>query len=316
MQAFASMSTHPSRKPAVFALLALTLIWSSNWIVMKLAMLDSGPFNFSALRYAGGTAVLFLLLRLRGERLAPPPLGPTLLIGLTQTAGFTALAQWALVHGGAGKTALLAYTMPFWTVLLAWAWLHERLRSLQVASLVLAAVGLLLVLQPWNAHVDLTSALMAIGGGMNWAVSTVAAKRLFARQGKALSPLRLTAWQMLVGTFFLVLLAGFVPERAVTWTPGFIAALTFNVVLASGLAWTLWLLVVQRLPAGVAGLSSLAIPVTGVLLAWALLGERPNADEGAGIVIVALALLLLLRASAAAPATAAPQSSADAARRS
>ncbi len=309
------MPAHPSRKPAAFALLVLTLIWSSNWIVMKLAMLDSGPFNFSALRYAGGTAVLFLLLRLQGERLTPPPLGPTLLIGLTQTAGFTVLAQWALVHGGAGKTALLAYTMPFWTVLLARAWLRERLRPRQVASLVLAAVGLFLILQPWNARVDLTSALMAIGGGMSWAVSTVAAKRLFAQQGDALSPLRLTAWQMLFGTFFLVLLAGFVPERAVTWTPGFIAALTFNVVLASGLAWTLWLLVVQRLPAGVAGLSSLAVPLMGVLLAWALLGERPNAAEGAGIVLLALALLLLLRTSATALAAAAPQSGAEAVRR-
>ena len=309
------MSAHPSRKTAVFALLALTLIWSSNWIVMKLAMLDSGPFYFSALRYAGGTAVLFLLLRLRGESLAPPPLGPTLLIGLTQTTGFTALAQWALVHGGAGKTALLAYTMPFWTVLLAWAWLHERLRPPQVASLVLAAIGLLLILQPWSAQVDLTSAWMAVGGGMSWAVSTVAAKRLFAHQGKALSPLRLTAWQMLLGTACLVLLAGFIPERAVTWTPGFLAALAFNVVLASGLAWTLWLLVVQRLPAGVAGLSSLAIPVTGVLLAWALLGERPNADEGLGIVLIALALLLLLGTSAAVPAPAASPPNGDTARR-
>ncbi len=299
MQCFAfAMTAPPSRKPAVLALLALTLIWSSNWIVMKLAMADSGPFNFSALRYAGGTVVLFLLLRLRRERLAPPPLGPTLLIGLTQTTGFTALAQWALVHGGAGKTALLAYTMPFWTVLLAWFWLHERLRPLQLASLGLAAIGLLFILQPWSAQVNLTSALMAIGGGMSWAASTVAAKRLFAQQGAALSPLRLTAWQMLFGTVFLVLLAGLIPERAVTWTPAFIAALAFNVVLASGLAWTLWLLVVQRLPAGVAGLSSLSIPVMGVLLAWALLGERPHAAEGAGMVIVALALLLLLRASA------------------
>ena len=291
------MRSVSSRTSPMLALVALTLIWSSNWIVMKLAMLYSGPFEFSALRYAGGTAALFLVLRLRGENLAPPPLVPTLVIGLAQTTGFTALAQWALVQGGAGKTALLVYTMPFWTVLLAWAWLRERLRAAQIASLVLAAFGLLLIMQPWKAHVDLRSAGLAVAGGVSWAIGTVAAKRLFVRQGTVLSPLRLTAWQMLTGTAFLIALAWFVPERPVSWAPGFIAALAFNIVLASGVAWTLWLVVVQRLPAGIAGLSSLAIPVTGVLLAWGLLGERPDAAEGVGIAVVAAALALLLRAS-------------------
>ena len=291
------MPSASSRTSPLLALFALTLIWSGNWIVMKLAMLYSGPFEFSALRYAGGAAALFLVLRLRGESLAPPPLAPTLLIGLTQTTGFTALAQWALVHGGAGKTAMLVYTMPFWTVLLAWAWLRERLRAMQIVSLVVAALGLLLIVQPWKAHVDWQSAALAIGGGVSWAIGTVAAKRLFVRQGTVLSPLRLTAWQMLTGTVFLIALTWLVPERTVSWSPGFIAALAFNIVLASGLAWTLWLVVVQRLPAGIAGLSSLAIPVMGVLLAWALLGERPGPSEGVGIVVVAAALGLLLRAS-------------------
>ncbi len=283
-----------SRKPAAAALLALTLIWSANWIVMKLAMADCGPFTFSLLRYLGATALLFALLAQRGESLAPPPLGPTALIGLTQTAGFTALAQWALVRGGAGKTALLVYTMPFWTVLLARLVLGERLGAAQRASLLGAAAGLLLILQPWSAGLQLRSSLPAIGAGVSWAAATVAAKRLFARQ--PVSALRLSAWQMLLGTAFLVPLAVWVPERALHWSAGLVAALLYNVVLASGLAWTLWQFVVQRLPAGVAGLSSLAIPLTGVVLAWALLGERPDPLEGVGMVVLGAALALLLRA--------------------
>ena len=122
----------------------------------------------------------------------------------------------------------------------------------------------------------------------------MAAKRLFARQ--PVSALRLSAWQMLLGTAFLVPLAVWVPERALHWSAGLVAALLYNVVLASGLAWTLWQFVVQRLPAGVAGLSSLAIPLTGVVLAWALLGERPDPLEGVGMVVLGAALALLLRA--------------------
>src|SRR5690606_27678082 len=89
------------------------------------------------------------------------------------------------------------------------------------------------------------------------------------------TPLSLTAWQMALGTLLIVLVALCVPERAIDWSGAFIAALAYNALLASGLAWALWTYVVARLPAHVAGISSLTIPIAGVVLAWWLLGERP-----------------------------------------
>ncbi|EQD73012.1 integral membrane protein DUF6, partial [mine drainage metagenome] len=146
----------------MLALAALTLIWSYNWIVMKQALAYSGPFTFSAVRYAGGTAVLFLLLRARRESLAPPPFWPTLGIGLAQTAGFQAMVQRALVSGGAGKTALLAYTMPFWAIALAWPLLGTRPGRWQWLSIALAATGLLLVIAPWQGVGSPRSVLLAL----------------------------------------------------------------------------------------------------------------------------------------------------------
>ncbi|HET8940756.1 MAG TPA: EamA family transporter, partial [Rudaea sp.] len=64
-----------------------------------------------------------------------------------------------------------------------------------------------------------------------------------------------------------------------------------------GLAWALWLLVVQRLPANLAGLASLATPLLGVGLAWMLLGEQPDAGEAAGIILMIVALFGVLRKS-------------------
>ena len=115
-------------------------------------------------------------------------------------------------------------------------------------------------------------------------------------EGVRVTPLSLTAWQMLCGALALVLVALVVPERPIDWSPAFVAALAYNAVLASGLAWLLWAYIVQRLPAGVAGMTSLAIPVCGVLFAWALLGERPSAIEGVGIALVAVALHGITRA--------------------
>ena len=56
--------------------------------------------------------------------------------------------MWALESGGAGKTSVLTYTMPFWLLLLAWAFLGERLRGVQWLAVALALAGLVLVLEP------------------------------------------------------------------------------------------------------------------------------------------------------------------------
>jgi len=284
----------PSRRPALVALAVLTLVWSYNWIVMKQALAYSGPFTFSALRYVFGTGVLFAVLLLRGESLRPPPLGPTLLIGLAQTTGFQLLVQSALVSGGAGRIALLAYTMPFWVVLLGWIAYAQRPARRVGIGLLLAGAGLLLVLEPWRGLGGATPSLLAIAGGLAWAIGVVASKRLFERS--TTSPLSLTAWQMLLGTCGVVLVAACVPERAIDWTPWFVGALAYNALLASGLAWLLWSYVVARLPAGIAGLASLVIPVAGIGFAWALLDERPDAPEAAGIALIVAALLLVTRA--------------------
>ena len=278
-----------AQRNAVFALLLLAAIWSYNWIVMKQVLRWSGPFEFSAWRYALGTLVLFAALRLRGVSLRPPPLLPVLLVGLSQTMAFQALVQWALVDGGAGKTALLAYTMPFWAVPVAWLVLRERPTGLQLASVAIALGGLVLVLEPWRGLGVPGSAALAIGGGACWAIGMVLSKRLFLRGEAGL--LSLTAWQMLVGSLGLVVIAACVDERGIEWNASFVAALAYNAVLASGLAWLLWSYVVERLPTSMAGLSSLLVPVLGVLLAWMLLGEAPSLAETAGIVLVALALL-------------------------
>lgn len=288
------MSESASRRGALLALAVLTLVWSYNWVVMKQVLQYAGPFQFAAIRAVLATGVLFLVLLLRGESLQPPPWRPVLLLGLFQTTAFQGLVQWALVEGGAGKTALLAYTMPFWLLLLAWPLLRERPGAQRLRYAAVAAAGLVLVLQPWIGLGALGSALLALVSGLAWAAGVVITKKAFA--GSDVTALRLTAWQMGFGALGLCLVAALVPEREIAWTSAFVWGLAYNAVLASGLAWVLWALIVQRLPATTAGLVSLAVPLCGVALAWLLLGERPDAAEAAGMLLIGIALFGVSRA--------------------
>ena len=97
---------------AISGLVVLTLIWSYSWIFMKQVTSYIGAFDFTALRCIFGALVLFIVLLLRGRGMRPTPFNYTLAIALLQTCGMVGLAQWALVSGGAGKVAILSYTMP------------------------------------------------------------------------------------------------------------------------------------------------------------------------------------------------------------
>src|SRR5699024_8187408 len=148
---------------------------------------------------------------------------------------------------------------------------------------------LVCVMEPWRGMGSLHSALLAVSGGVCWALGPVLTKRMF--QLHAPAPIAFTPRQMLSGATPLGTVPPLRPAGPIAWTPAFVAGLAYSVVLASSVAWLLWSFVVDRLPTAVASLSSLAVPVTAVLMAWAILHERPDGMETTGIVLIVLGLL-------------------------
>ena len=276
---------------ALSALGVLALVWGYNWVAVKVALEYSAPFTFAAARSLGGGLVLLLILIACRRLRRPRRPGLTLLLGLLQTTLFTSFTCWALVHGGAGKSAVLVFTMPFWVILLAPFALGERLGGAQWLPVLLALTGLTLIFSPWHHAPDSMSGLLAVAAGISWALSVLVAKRLLTQDRWDL--LSLTGWQMLLGALPLLVLAWWVPGRTTDWTSVYLLTLGYNVLLANALAWFLWLFIVNRLPATLSGLTSLVIPVVGVLSGWLQLGERPPPSEAVGMVLVLAAIALL-----------------------
>jgi drug/metabolite transporter (DMT)-like permease len=287
------------------ALATLALVWGYNWVVMKIGLRYSQPFTFAALRTFLGALVLIGLLTALRRPLRPKALALTCAIGLLQTTGFVGLIMWALSEGGAARTSVLAYTMPFWLLLMAWVVLGERLGRLQWVAVGLAFVGLLLVLSPWRLN-GLSGCLLAVGAGFLWAASAVVAKILQKRHTVDL--LSLTAWQMLLGSVPLIVIAWATATGPPVWSASFIWALAYNVLLANALAWFLWLYALRVLSAGSAGLGTLATPVVGVAAAWIQLAERPSPAEMVGMALIVGALGIVTLAQAAAGRRPLPES--------
>src|SRR5512137_2824394 len=183
---------------AVAALILLALIWGYNWVVMKIALRDCGPFTFAALRSMLGALALFPLLPLKCGSAAPPKaIAGIILLGLFQTTGFLGFMFWALVEGGVGKTAMLVYIMPFWVLILAWLFLEERIRDAQWLAVLLSFAGLMMIFEPWHARGGLLSDILAVLAGICWAAFVIITKLLMKKEKVPL--LQLTAWQMLLG---------------------------------------------------------------------------------------------------------------------
>ncbi|HEY9881689.1 MAG TPA: EamA family transporter [Leptolyngbyaceae cyanobacterium] len=288
--------TAPSASPAqthrlaFLALLLLAVIWGYNWVVMKIAVRDSPPFDFAALRDFWGSLSLFLLMVVLRKPLRPQALWGTALFGLLQSGASIGFLTWALVEGGAGKTSILTYTMAFWTLLFAWIFLGERLRGQQWFGVGLALIGLLFILMPFSFSSDLVSKGLAVLAGIFWAIASIVSKKL--NQAQSLDLLSFTAWQMLFGSLPLVIVSLVLPSPPIHWSGSFVAALLYNVIPGSAIAWLLWLYALKHLPAGLAGLGGLITPIVGTLAASLQLGEIPSSTEVLGIIMILLALVL------------------------
>jgi len=287
------MSTKKSTTLKAFgALFLLSLLWGYNWVVMKYALLDAGPFQFGAMRTFFGALCLMGVMLVLKKPLRPKEVPTLILLGILQTCGFTGLIIWTLVHGGAGKTAVLTYTMPFWVMVLAWPLLGEKIRGAQWLAVVSSLLGLVLIFDPLHLGRDVFSMVLAVMAGIFWALAVILAKKLHHRVPD-LDLISLTAWQMFFGSLPLVVVAFLVDAPPIDWSPRLFVAIGFNAILCNALAWLLWLYALQRLAAGVASMTSMLAPLIGVLAAWVQLGEQPSSAEILGMLLIGLALIVI-----------------------
>src|SRR5258707_13995143 len=112
--------------------------------------------------------------------------------------------------GGAGRTWVVVFTMPFWMIVFAHFVIHERMRGAQWIAVALAFGGLTLIVAPWELT-SLAGSALAVTGGAVWALAAVLSKRGPTPGG---DPLLLAAWQLAVCSFSLARLATLPPRAA------------------------------------------------------------------------------------------------------
>jgi drug/metabolite transporter (DMT)-like permease len=220
--------------------------------------------------------------------------GRLALTALFNVTLWNVLIAYGLTLLPAGRSVILAYTMPLWVVLMSSFTLGERLTPRRVLGITLGMGGmLLLIVRELGAlRAAPLGAALVIAAALSWAVGTILLKRYPTRMPTT----SFTGWQLLIGGVPIVLGALLLDQQR--WHPlsaQAAFAFAYNVVVAFVLCYWAWYKLVATASAIVSAIGSLLIPVVGVFSSMLVLGERPSLAEylALALVIAALATVLL-----------------------
>jgi len=286
---------HTLPRSLLFLLAALTLAWGFNWPMMKLAVTELPVWSFRTLCIAAGSAGLFAIARTQGSRVrVPDGQWPRLIFSsLFNVTGWNLLIGYGVLMLPSGRSAILAYTMPLWTVMLSALFLHEAFTIRKTAGVVLGMSAVALLLAAEFAHMRAApyGALLIIGAALSWATGTVIMKRL----PTDLPTTSFVAWQLALGG--LPVIAGALLFEWRTWQPishAAAAGLLYNMLVASLFCHWAWFKIATNAPASIAALSTMMIPVVGVFSGMLVLGEQPQWQEYVALILVTMALATVL----------------------
>lgn len=281
-------------------LVILCVIWGVNWPLMKIALNEIAPFSMRASTACLGALVLYLVCIAKRRSLWIPTAkawAHVIVASLLNIVAFSICSTFAQLTAATSRVTILVYTMPIWTVLLAWLFLRERPNSMQSAALALCGAGLAVLIYPLTEAVIPPGILFALVTGLSWAAGTVYLK--WARIEA--DPMGVASWQLTIAFFVLVAcLLIFEGRLDLHASLRALSAMAFTGIFANGVAYGLWFAIVRRLPAATASLGVLSSPVLGVMASVLILGERPTASDliGFAFIFAASTCVLLARPTA------------------
>jgi drug/metabolite transporter (DMT)-like permease len=284
--------------PAGLMFLAITSLgWGFNWPVTKYLLSELPPLTMRGGTGVVGAGLLMALAVMRGQSLqVPRELWPRLMLAaVLNVMGWMVLMGLALLWLPASEAALIAYTMPVWASALAWPILGERPNLLRVISLVMAFAGLAAIMGANGitaSAAKLPGIIMALAGSIGFALGTVLAKKLPLR----LPPITAAAWQIGLGCF-PVAIVGLLIETS-HWDAvselGWLL-LVYSTVVQFCIAYVAWFAALARLPASVAAIGTMAVPVIGVVASAVALHEPLGPGQIAALVFTLAGVVLATR---------------------
>jgi drug/metabolite transporter (DMT)-like permease len=272
----------------------LGAIWGASFMFIKIGVSEMGPMTFAMLRVLIASAVLYVILRVKGQRL---PSEKKTWKHLAFMGFFNALVPfglmaWGTQHIASGLSSILNATMPLFTFTLAVLSGGERPNGSRIAGLLVGFGGILILTAPklrGGIDVSFWGELAVIAGSLSYAIATVYARRNLKGQ----PPLVASLGQVSMGCLFLIPFS--LLEQPWTMRPSLEAtgALLTLGILGTALAYLIYYRLLQGVGATVTSLVTYIAPIFGIFWGWLILDERLSwhAFAALGLILVGMVLV-------------------------
>jgi drug/metabolite transporter (DMT)-like permease len=281
------------------AWLALCVVWSSTWLVIKVGLRDLPPISFVAIRFLIAIAVL-VSVSMGRVRLLPIRRNDYAVLAMTGILMFSVnytLLFWAELYVSSGLAAVLQATIPIFGMFFAhWMLPDEPLRLQKLAGAVIALGGVTLIcgrLLGFNGPLAFWGGLAVVVGAASAAYANVLVKA----RSIQLAPAMLAAWQMIFGIAPLLVLGFAVDGNPASfhWSAMAIFCLLYLAIVGSALTFLLLYWLLPRLTVAQLQSISLITPPGAVMLGWLLGGETFPISSLLGTALVLAGVWMIFR---------------------
>lgn len=275
----------------IFAVLLMaTLIWGASPIAIKFTLMQLTPIEVATLRFAIALPPLLLISYLwKGRDVFRIDLRDLPYFVLIATVGIVLnffLKIWSLEYTTISNFSLIYNTSTFFIMVFSIILLHEKLSQNKVLGAAIAFIGLFVLVTNGQAEFDanLAGDTIALGAACVWGLYTVLGKRMDVKY----SALTVLNWVFLIGVLELIPFYLLMPHTSpvaftdITWL-----ALLFQVIFSSLVAFLTYNVGLEHAPASTVAMSLYVMPLSGVLLGVAILGEHltPFSAIGAALIL-------------------------------
>jgi probable blue pigment (indigoidine) exporter len=265
-------------------------MWSSAFATARIIVAHAPPLGALSVRFLISGLIAVGVARALGQRwrLTGQQARAVILFGLCQNAAYLGLNFVAMQWVQASLAVIIAAAMPLMVAALGWLFLRERIAPLGIAGLILGLLGVGLIMGTrLTGGADPLGILLCTVGALALAVATLTVRG--ASSGGHL--LMVVGLQMLVGSVALGLVSALTESHSVSWTPAFLAAFAYQIVIPGLAATLIWFALVGRIGAVRAATFHFLNPFFGVAFAAALLGERFGVLDALGVAITMAGIL-------------------------
>lgn len=291
--------------PVDALLLLITIIWGSNYTVIKAAFRELEPRAFNAMRLLVASVTFLTIIAMVQRRRHPerrePRWGSVLRTEIPLTRrdwvslaviGFVGhfLYQLCFVEGLArtsvANSSLILGLTPASVAVVGAAIGQERLRRHHWIGLGLSIAGLYFVVGQGAqlSRQALAGDALTLLAVLCWTVYTLIGQRLMLRH----SPLGVTGISMAMGTVPYVLVALPALDRTI-WSgvsQTTVIALVFSAMLGLCLSYTIWYVAVREIGSARTSIYSNVTPIVALVVAFVWLGEPIGWSKVVGAVAV------------------------------